>query len=70
MIRANSPIVKNNLLFIVFAFAWTQGAMFEKSESLLWVLIVHLIVDYFLVAMIVQTYYPGYGLDFLWRKGF
>ena len=55
---------------IVFAFAWTQGAMFEKSESLLWVLIVHLIVDYFLVAFIVQTYYPDYGLDFLWRKGF
>ena len=56
--------------FVVFLFAWTQGAMFEKSESLLWVLIVHLIVDYFLVAFIVQTYYPSYGLDFLWRKGF
>lgn len=55
---------------IVFFFAWTQGSMFEKSESLLWVLIVHLIVDYFLVAFIVQTYYPDYGLDFLWRKGF
>jgi hypothetical protein len=57
-------------IFIVFFFAWTQGAMFEKSESLLWVLLVHLIVDYFLVAFIVQTYYPDYGLDFLWRKGF
>lgn len=57
-------------IFIVFAFAWTQGAMFEKSESLLWVLLVHLIVDYFLVAFIVQFYYPDYGLDFLWRKGF
>lgn len=57
-------------LVVVFLFAWTQGAMFEKSESLLWVLIVHLIVDYFLVAFIVQTYYPDYGLDFLWRKGF
>lgn len=57
-------------MVIVFLFAWTQGAMFEKSESLLWVLIVHLIVDYFLVAFIVQTYYPDYGLDFLWRKGF
>ncbi len=57
-------------LLIVFLFAWTQGAMFEKSESLLWVLIVHLIVDYFLVAFIVQHYYPAYGLDFLWRKGF
>ena len=57
-------------IFIVFLFAWTQGAMFEKSEGLLWVLIVHLVVDYFLVAFIVQTYYPDYGLDFLWRKGF
>ena len=56
--------------FVVFLFAWTQGSMFEKSESLLWVLIVHLIVDYFLVAFIVQTHYPDYGLDFLWRKGF
>lgn len=55
---------------IVFLFAWTQGSMFEKSESLLWVLIVHLVVDYFLVAFIVQGYYPDYGLDFLWRKGF
>ena len=44
--------------------------MFEKSESLLWVLIVHLIVDFFLVAAIVQSYYPSYGLDFLWRHGF
>lgn len=57
-------------VLIVFLFAWTQGAMFEKSEGLLWVLIVHLVVDYFLVAFIVQTHYPGYGLDFLWRKGF
>lgn len=57
-------------IFIVFFFAWTQGSMFEKSESLLWVLLVHLIVDYFLVAFIVQAYYPDYGLDFLWRKGF
>lgn len=55
---------------VVFAFALTQGSMFEKSEGLLWVLLVHLIVDYFLVAFIVQTYYPTYGLDFLWRKGF
>lgn len=55
---------------VVYLFALTQGAMYEKSESLLWVLIVHLVVDYFLVAFIVQTYYPTYGLDFLWRKGF
>lgn len=55
---------------VVYLFALTQGAMYEKSEGLLWVLIVHLVVDYFLVAFIVQTYYPAYGLDFLWRKGF
>ena len=57
-------------IFIVFFFAWTQGNMFEKSESLLWVLIVHLIVDFFLVAFIVQTYYPEYGYDFLWQTKF
>lgn len=55
---------------VVYLFALTQGAMYEKSEGLLWVLIVHLVVDYFLVAFIVQAYYPDYGLDFLWRKGF
>ncbi|NNE90305.1 MAG: CPBP family intramembrane metalloprotease [Verrucomicrobiales bacterium] len=55
---------------IILIFAWTQGSMFEKSESLLWVLIVHLIVDFFLVAAIVQSYYPAYGLDYLWRHGF
>lgn len=55
---------------IILFFAWTQGSMFEKSESLLWVLIVHLIVDFFLVAAIVHSYYPSYGLDFLWRHGF
>ena len=54
---------------IVFLFAWTQGSMFEKSEGLLWVLIVHLVVDFFLVAAIVHSYYPAYGLDFLWRHG-
>jgi len=54
---------------IVFCFAWTQGSMFEKSEGLLWVLIVHLVVDFFLVAAIVQSHYPSYGLDFLWRHG-
>lgn len=51
---------------IVFFFAWTQGAMFEKSESLLLVLIVHLIVDAFLVAAIIGYYYPGHSFDYLW----
>ena len=44
---------------IIFVFALTQGSMFEDSESLLYVLIVHLIVDAFLFAGIVAHYYPG-----------
>ncbi len=54
---------------IVFLFAWTQGSMFEKSEGLVWVLAVHLIVDFFLVAAILEHYYPGIGFGFLWRHG-
>ncbi|MDP6461739.1 MAG: hypothetical protein QF819_06685 [Gemmatimonadota bacterium] len=46
---------------VVYAFAWTQGAMFEKAEGLLWVLVVHLIVDFYLVAAIVGYHYPGSG---------
>jgi hypothetical protein len=44
---------------VVFGFAWTQGAMYEGSENLLYVLLVHLIVDAFLVAAILGHYYPG-----------
>jgi hypothetical protein len=51
---------------VVYAFAWTQGSMYEKSEGLMWVLVVHLIVDFFLVAAIVQSYYPDVGLGYLW----
>lgn len=43
---------------IVYLFALTQGAMYEKSRVLLWVLIVHLIVDLFLVLAILEHYYP------------
>jgi len=45
---------------VVFLFALTQGTMFEKSENLLYVLIVHLIVDAILVAAILGYHYPGY----------
>jgi hypothetical protein len=44
---------------LVYLFALTQGKMFEKSDNLLYVLIVHLIVDYFLFANIVAGHYPG-----------
>lgn len=44
----------------IFAFALIQGTMFEKTERLLYVLAVHLIVDYFLFQEIVTHYYPGF----------
>ena len=46
----------------IFVLAITQGAMFERSRVLIWVLIVHLIVDFFLFQAIVQTYYPHLGV--------
>jgi len=49
-------------IYIVYIFALTQGAMYERSRVLLWVLIVHLIVDVFLVFAILQHYYPGRGI--------
>ena len=49
-------------ILIVYLFALTQGAMFERSGILLWVLIVHLIVDFFLVMAILQYHYPGQNL--------
>jgi hypothetical protein len=49
-------------LIIVPIFAWTQGSMFEESENLLYVLVVHLIVDFFLFTAIVLHYYPGFSL--------
>ncbi len=45
---------------VVYIFALTQGAMYEGSRRcLLWVLIVHLIVDFFLVLAILKHYYAG-----------
>lgn len=49
----------------VYVLALTQGFMFERSKVLLWVLMVHLIVDYFLFQGIVTRYYPT--LDVWWH---
>lgn len=43
----------------IYTLALTQGIMYERSKVLLWVLLVHLIVDYFLFQAIVERYYPG-----------
>ncbi len=45
--------------FVLYGFALTQGAMYEGSRSLLWVLIVHIVVDFFLVLAILRFHYPG-----------
>ncbi|GGJ40326.1 CPBP family glutamic-type intramembrane protease [Deinococcus roseus] len=46
--------------FFVLFLALTQGIMFQRSRALIYVLVVHLIVDYFLFQAIVGTYYPGF----------
>lgn len=46
--------------FFVLFLAITQGIMFQRSRALIYVLVVHLIVDYFLFQAIVETYYPGF----------
>lgn len=43
---------------IIYLFALTQGSMYSESKCLLYVLIVHIIVDAFLVAAIIQYHYP------------
>jgi hypothetical protein len=45
---------------LVFLFALTQGSMFEESESLVYVLLVHVIVDVFLLSAIFNHYYAGF----------
>jgi membrane protease YdiL (CAAX protease family) len=50
---------------LVYAFALTQGSMYEESKCLLWVLIVHLVIDAILLETIIAHYYPGHG-SFHW----
>lgn len=57
--------VLNDMAFIgigpilVYTFAVIQGVMYERTRVLLYVLVVHLIVDAFLVIAILHHYYPG-----------
>jgi membrane protease YdiL (CAAX protease family) len=46
-------------LLIVFVFALIQGVMYERAHTLLYVLVVHLIVDAFLVVAILNYHFPG-----------
>lgn len=49
-------------VWIVYLFALTQGVVYEKSRVLLYVLVVHIIVDLWLVLAILQWHYPGHSL--------
>ncbi|MEA2640084.1 MAG: hypothetical protein QOF51_1478 [Chloroflexota bacterium] len=44
--------------FFVGVLALTQAALFERTESLLYVITIHVIVDYFLFQQIVGAHYP------------
>ena len=48
---------------IIYPFALTQGNMYERSKCLFYVLIVHLIVDAFLVEAILEYNYPDWGIN-------
>ncbi len=52
--------------FLIYYFALTQGFMYEKSKCLLYVLIVHIIVDYFLVEAILHYHYPDMATFSMW----
>lgn len=44
---------------LIYYFALTQGSMMEKSGCLLYVLLVHVLVDVFLLEAIFAYYYPA-----------
>ncbi|MCP4197122.1 MAG: CPBP family intramembrane metalloprotease [Proteobacteria bacterium] len=46
---------------IIFAFALIQGYTYHKTKSLLYILILHLMIDTILFYMIVNRWYPGIG---------
>jgi hypothetical protein len=49
---------------IVYCFALTQGAMYERAGVLFYVLLVHLIIDVFLVLAILSYHYPDQSFGF------
>ncbi|MFO7653458.1 MAG: type II CAAX endopeptidase family protein [Candidatus Krumholzibacteriia bacterium] len=45
----------------VYAFALTQGYTYRRTRSLLYIVILHLMVDTVLFSMIASRWYPGWG---------
>ena len=48
--------------YIIYLFALIQGYTYKKTGSLLYLVILHLIVDIVLFTMISNRYFPGWGL--------
>ena len=49
--------------FFIFPFALIQGYTYRKTGSLLYIVILHLMIDSILFFMIANRYFPGWG----WR---
>jgi len=46
---------------VIFAFALIQGLTYRRTGSLLYIVVLHLLVDSVLFYMIVNRWYPGWG---------
>jgi len=46
---------------VIFAFALVQGLTYKRTGSLLYIIILHLIIDSILFYMIANRWYPGFG---------
>ncbi|MBD3222362.1 CPBP family intramembrane metalloprotease [bacterium] len=50
---------------VIFAFAMIQGYTYHRTRSLLYVIVLHLMIDTILFYWIANRYYPGWG----WHPG-
>lgn len=46
---------------VIFAFALIQGLTYERTRSLFYIVILHLMIDSILFYLIVNRWYPGWG---------
>ena len=46
---------------VIFAFALVQGLTYKRTGSLLYIIILHLMIDSILFYMIANRWYPGFG---------
>lgn len=46
--------------FVVFGFALSQGYIFRKSKSFLYILTIHLTIDFILFLALIHLHYPQY----------